>query len=291
MTKKIDFVSIILMTLLGSYYFEIVAVLFALPIIDYMAYVKLGIGVVIIIFNIIMKNESYIKFSWIILSTILLFEVSKWLMSSAFFIDQFNTNEFWVLFASNVIPKFIVALIFSAFLVLLFKNRSSAYLCVGDLNAMATRIDFLGIKDNQINWMRLSLISGLLIGFGTLALTIITTIGTVTKFDVGLAMNVFPSIILLALMNSFSEGIFFRSAIIAGLNEVLPKSPTLIISAVIFGSYHYHGSPGGIIGVIMSTLLGWYIARSVYETKGLFCGWIIHFCQDVVIFTAIALMR
>ncbi|MFT6005009.1 MAG: hypothetical protein ACI8UQ_002153, partial [Bacteroidia bacterium] len=49
---------------------------------------------------------------------------------------------------------------------------------------------------------------------------------------------------------------------------------------------HYFGTPGGIIGVIVAGFLGWFLAKSILETKGFFWAWFIHFLQDVVIITA-----
>jgi len=64
----------------------------------------------------------------------------------------------------------------------------------------------------------------------------------------------------------------------------------LFIAAMIFGIGHYYGAPSGIVGVVMSGLLGWYLSRSMYETKGFVSSWIIHFLQDVVIFATILLL-
>jgi len=36
----------------------------------------------------------------------------------------------------------------------------------------------------------------------------------------------------------------------------------------------------------MAGFLGWLLARSVVDTRGMFWAWFLHFLQDVVIFTA-----
>ncbi|OJF91545.1 CPBP family intramembrane glutamic endopeptidase [Alkalibacterium sp. 20] len=82
----------------------------------------------------------------------------------------------------------------------------------------------------------------------------------------------------------------FRSAILGSLKNVLPKSQAIFIAAMIFGIAHFYGAPSGIVGVVMSVLLGWYLSRSMYETKGFASSWIIHFMQDVVIFSTIFLL-
>ena len=71
------------------------------------------------------------------------------------------------------------------------------------------------------------------------------------------------------------------------LREVLSKNHVVLISAAFFGLAHYYGAPSGIVGVAMSTLLGWYMCTSMYETNGFVSAWVIHFMQDVVIFSTI----
>ena len=99
-----------------------------------------------------------------------------------------------------------------------------------------------------------------------------------------------PFVVIFALLNSLCEGIVYRSAILGSLKSVLPKNQLMIIAAMIFGIAHYYGAPSGIVGVIMSFLLGWYLCRSMYETKGFVSSWIIHFMQDIVIFATILLL-
>ena len=39
-----------------------------------------------------------------------------------------------------------------------------------------------------------------------------------------------------------------------------------------------------MVGVVLDWLLGWILAGSMLETRGLWWAWWIHFLQDVVIF-------
>jgi hypothetical protein len=41
--------------------------------------------------------------------------------------------------------------------------------------------------------------------------------------------------------------------------------------------------PSGVIGVIMAGILGYVLAKSMYETNGFFWAWLIHFIQDILI--------
>ncbi len=59
-----------------------------------------------------------------------------------------------------------------------------------------------------------------------------------------------------------------------------------LASAVLFGAIHWFGIPGGPVGALMAGFLGWVLARSILDTRGIGWAWFIHFCQDVLIFTA-----
>lgn len=133
-------------------------------------------------------------------------------------------------------------------------------------------------------------------GWKTVGLTIGGIITLVTgivvyfqiAFESGLSFRLFPEaplVIMLALMNSFTEEVIFRlsyTTIIANGN----KSPRIseFLSALVFGGVHYFGiAPNGVPGALMAAFIGWFLAKSINETKGFFWAWAIHFAQDVVI--------
>jgi membrane protease YdiL (CAAX protease family) len=93
-----------------------------------------------------------------------------------------------------------------------------------------------------------------------------------------------PLVFLFSATNAWSEEIFTRFVIVAGLSGKLKADTICWISGSIFGLAHFSGTPNGVFGVIMSGLLGWLLAKSVVETRGLGWALLIHFLQDVVIF-------
>lgn len=95
-------------------------------------------------------------------------------------------------------------------------------------------------------------------------------------------------ILLFALMNAFSEEIIFRFSFVAVVSR-FGFSPYVAqgLAALIFGVIHYFGNPGGLPGVLMAAFIGWFLAKSMLETKGFFWALTIHFLQDVVIFSAL----
>ncbi|MCW5910531.1 MAG: CPBP family intramembrane metalloprotease [Cyclobacteriaceae bacterium] len=94
-----------------------------------------------------------------------------------------------------------------------------------------------------------------------------------------------PLVLFVSATNAWSEEIFSRFVIVAGLDGKLKPVTICWISGVIFGIPHYFfGTPSGLFGVVMSGMLGWLLAKSVIETRGLGWALFIHFLQDVVIF-------
>jgi hypothetical protein len=105
-----------------------------------------------------------------------------------------------------------------------------------------------------------------------------------------LTFTTFSLIVLFALVNSFVEEVTFRHTF-ASIIEYHQLNPYIskALSAIIFGGVHYFGTPGKIPGVILAGFLGWFLSKSIHETKGFFWAWLIHFAQDVIIMTALFL--
>ena len=229
-------------------------------------------------------------FLLILLAILTINMLTGFIQTTSFWKSTFNTASFAGNFGSSILLKIIGILPILAVLFLIFRSRSEFYLCIGDLKQKASRINWLGIKENKITWGKLAIISGLLISLGTILLTIITVTNVSEIKGLGNWLSYLPLILLLALANSFCEGLIFRSAIMATLKDELPKNQLVLIAALFFGISHFYGAPGGPLGVIMSGLLGWYMCRSMYETKGFVSSWMIHAMQDVVIFSTIFLL-
>jgi membrane protease YdiL (CAAX protease family) len=99
-----------------------------------------------------------------------------------------------------------------------------------------------------------------------------------------------PWILVFAITNSFVEEMITRFAVVSALDGLLSRQLIYLTSAAIFGSVHYFGTPGGIAGVALAGFLGWLLAKSIYETRGIFWAWSIHCLQDVIIFTGLFFM-
>jgi uncharacterized protein len=251
--------------------------------------VKLIILFLVGILSQYLKRNKITKYI-LVLGVIILAEIlTKYIFLSSFWEKTFDMNSFVGNFGGSVLLKIIGIIPVVGTLIALFKSPTAVYITKGDLSIKADEIKWLGIKKDKISWGKLAIISSVLISLGTFLLTIFTVTLTSTNLNIDNLIKYFPFVIILAILNSLCEGILFRSAILGPLKNVLPKNQAIFIAAMIFGIAHYYGAPSGIVGVAMSILLGWYLSRSMYETKGFASSWVIHFMQDVVIFTTILL--
>lgn len=153
---------------------------------------------------------------------------------------------------------------------------------LGNISAPVEPVQWFGIGERQ-NWLFAGLYLSVLITSGTLLFVYIQFRKSAIQFS-----EILPYvfwIILFSLTNSFSEEAIFRLGVIVPLYGNLATSELVLLSAVIFGLVHFAGMPHGLIGMLMAGFLGWFLAKSVVETEGIFWAWLIHFLQDVVIYT------
>ena len=216
--------------------------------------------------------------------------IVKAVSGSTFWKSAFSTDSFIDTVGSSMLLKFITVIPIAAAFFFLFKSPEDFYFCRGDLKTKAHKIVWLGIPEGRIGWGKLAVISGILITLGTGLLGMATALGFQFK-NTDQLLRYLPLILLFALCNSFSEGLIYRCGVLGALKDVVPQGYAVLMSAVFFGIAHYYGVPGGFLGAAMSGLLGWYMARSMAETKGMISAWIIHFMQDTVIFSMIVMMK
>lgn len=179
-----------------------------------------------------------------------------------------------------------LTLLMIAVLWLLYRDRRRFFLATGNLRATAAPIRWIGLT-RPAPWSRLGPIAGVLISLGTLAFVWLAARPTAAQASA--ALPLLPAVLLVAAVNAFNETMTYRASFLAALEIPAGAAQALLMAAVWFGIGHYFGVPYGIVGALMATFLGWFLGRSVLETRGIFWAWAIHFLQDVVIFTFIAL--
>ncbi len=99
-----------------------------------------------------------------------------------------------------------------------------------------------------------------------------------------------PFAVLGAALNAFNEEMQFRAPFLNLLRNQFGSGQAILLTSVLFGMMHYiGGSPAGLPGFLITFALGALFAKAELETQGLYAGWLIHFCQNVVIYSFWAL--
>ncbi len=180
-------------------------------------------------------------------------------------------------------------LLFGVAMVILFaiglmnKRNFSSYAALGSIAAPAKEVTWLGIQ-NGVSWLVLGASLSFFITFGTSIFVYVQF----RKFTGSLKrlLPFMPWVLLLAIVNSFSEEVVYRLGAIVPLMGSMGTDYILLISAIAFGAPHLRGMPNGVLGALMAGFLGFLLAKSVVETNGIFWAWFIHCLQDIVIFSA-----
>jgi len=178
--------------------------------------------------------------------------------------------------------------IFTLVLFCWFQPSSVQFLKIGDLSVLAGRDRLFGItgktswRSNGIQLLVfISLATGVFMYFG------LKQSNSLSSFQ----WWFFPYVLLFALTNSFVEEVIYRFVVVAGLGDAYPPLTIQMVSAILFGLPHFFGNPSGVVGVLMSGLLGYILCKATLETRGLSIAWVIHFVQDIIIFTGLMMMQ
>jgi hypothetical protein len=178
------------------------------------------------------------------------------------------------------------ALVILSFLLLKGRKRVDFFLAKGKIDAPVEPSKLIGMKKPE-PWTKIGSIFAIVIAFGTFTYLILSSDLSWAAFITALPM--IPAALLIAVINAFNEEFTLRAA---PLSELLPptgKKQALLITTTFFGLGHFYGVPAGIVGVLLSSFLGWFLGKSMLETKGFFWAWLIHFLSDAFIFTFFAI--
>jgi hypothetical protein len=194
--------------------------------------------------------------------------------------------SFNVYMLANQSLRLIVTLVLIAALFLLKRSREKFFLVKGDTSAEAEPVSLLGIKPGE-RWNTLGRNFALIISLGTL--TFLVFAGRPPLDIVIQALPFLPAVLVAAMLNAFNEEITYKASFLSVLEDAVGKHQALWLMAAYFGIGHFYGIPYGVIGVLMAGFLGWFLGKSMLETRGLWWAWFIHFLQDVLIFAFLAI--
>ena len=172
------------------------------------------------------------------------------------------------------------ALIFLVASLLRGKTLRDLYLTRGDISATVKPTRLLGVKDN-ISWFNMTIRFSAIFGLGTLIFLLLSAIPDLGQIWSNL--DVLPFVIIIAGLNAFNEEFTLRAEPISTL-KVLDEKEVLALTTVFFALGHYYGVPYGLVGVLLSGFLGWFIGKIILETRGFLLAWFTHLVPDLVIF-------
>jgi membrane protease YdiL (CAAX protease family) len=171
---------------------------------------------------------------------------------------------------------------------ILNKENFLTYFSFGQVSSLGDELKIFGIKQGD-SWLK----TGLSLCLVITGVTAIFMYFQLKKVDVdwSLLQGGIFWILLFSLTNSFGEEMIYRIGLISPLDGLLAPTKIFLLSAIIFGLAHINGMPSGIIGISLAGILGFVLAKSIFETQGFFWAWLIHFLQDVVIIGSLYLMN
>jgi hypothetical protein len=193
----------------------------------------------------------------------------------------------WALSAISLhILRLTPALLILGFLLISGKSRSDLFLIKGQIDAPVEPSKLLGMKKPE-PWTRTGTIFATVFGLATLLYLSLSSLPSLATFEQ--ALPLIPVALLIAAINSFNEEFTLRAAPVSELWTILGKQQTLAVTSLFFGIGHFYGVPSGLLGVLLATFLGWFLGKSLMETKGFSWAWLIHFLPDAFIFTFFAI--
>jgi len=216
--------------------------------------------------------------------------VAQWVVFTR--IDQLGSYPEWladpsfgVFMLAAQSLNLMVALAVIATLLLMGRTRTTFFLTRGDLAAPVAPIRWLGVGPGQ-RWNRFGLWLTLCISGGTL--TFLVLAGRPDPGDVATVWLFLPAVLLAAAVNAFTEEVTYKASLLSVLEGPVGPRQAVLMVAAYFGIGHYYGIPYGVVGALLAGFLGWILARSMQETRGMFWAWFVHFWQDVLIFSFLA---
>ena len=202
-----------------------------------------------------------------------------------FYRSWLNNPSFNVYMLAEQSLRLLVTLLIIVALFIMMKTRKAFFLVMGDTSAPVEPVRLLGIKNER--WNTLGRNFAIIISSGTLAFLILA--GRPPLDIVVRALPFLPAVLLAAVLNAFNEEMTYKASFLSVLENAVGKGQALWLMAAYFGIGHYYGVPYGVIGVVMAGFLGWFLGKSMLETRGLWWAWFIHFWQDVLIFAFLAI--
>ena len=77
----------------------------------------------------------------------------------------------------------------------------------------------------------------------------------------------------------------FRTSLLSVSHQVLGKGQAIGMAAFVFGTAHYiGGQPNLLLGVVITTYLGWALGKCMLESRSILLPWSMHFALNAVLY-------
>jgi hypothetical protein len=189
--------------------------------------------------------------------------------------------SFAVYMPAELVLNLLVTLAVIAVMLVLTRDRRVFFLAKGDPSAPAVPIPWLAVRPGD-RWTSLGRNLAVFLTLGTLSFLFLS--GSPSLEMAGRLVPLLPVVLGAAALNAFNEEVTYKASFLSVLVGPVGSRQALRMVAAYFGLAHFYGVPYGVIGVVLAWFLGWILARSMLETRGLWWAWFIHFVQDVAIF-------
>ena len=187
------------------------------------------------------------------------------------------------LYLSQQLKYQFIFLAVAVFVVWCSYKMSGSFFGIGNLRAEFNTYGYLP-KFQSFNWLSVAL----LLVFSFLVATyymVAESLSNVSSWRVFLR-KYGVWVFILASLNSLSEELIYRGALITVMEGNFSHWFIAIMSGIVFLLAHIKGQVKGLFVLFGSGFVGWCLAYVVLQTQGLFWAWLIHFVQDIVIFSA-----
>ncbi len=274
-TSKVGLISVLIPLLIASTLFDVILELSIGYVPSYLAIIKIAILAYFMSTNFVMSKQGYSKFILIliviILATITMDNLSNSDLLNAILDPSTATGAIGGPILSKMIGAFIVLIV----LVFSYNTPKRAFIAKGNIDE---KFDFFNLN---ISWKNITPI--IIILFLAIYIFVFVTINEVDSLNFSKLLPNLLVIISLSLMNALGEGIIYRSSLIATLKEsALSKNVVIILVTLFYGLASYYFIPGGFINIIVYTLFGYFMVKSVYETEGFIIAWFMNIVLSVV---------
>ncbi|MCX6654258.1 MAG: CPBP family intramembrane metalloprotease [Candidatus Bathyarchaeota archaeon] len=205
---------------------------------------------------------------------------------SKLWIDSAENTSWAVSALTTHLLRLVIPLTILVYLLARGRSLKDIYLVKGEVSAMAKPSKLIGMNKPE-PWTRIGSIFLAIFSAGMVAFVLLSA-----RPSVDVLIRVLPFVpiaAVIAVMNGFNEEFTLRAAPLSELVAAVGKDQALFMTTFFFGLGHFYGVPPNLVGVAFAGFLGWFLGKSILETRGVLWAWFIHFVQDVFVFTFLAM--